>query len=100
MLSRFLSNYIERHQNRANQVLHLIGVPLTFVVSVVLLTRSQPANAAAAFAGGYLLQFLGHAIEGNDAGEVILIKRLFGRPYQEFRPGYEPANSDDQRQTP
>ncbi len=95
MLSRFLSNYIERHQNRANQLLHLIGVPLTFVVSIVLLVMHQSANAAAAFVAGYVLQFIGHAIEGNDAGEVILIKRLFGKPYQEFRPGYVPSNRDD-----
>ncbi len=37
--------------------------------------------AAAAFVAGYALQFAGHAIEGNDAGELILFKRLLGRPY-------------------
>lgn len=29
----------------------------------------------------YLLQWLGHRIEGNDMGEVIMIKKLLGRPY-------------------
>jgi hypothetical protein len=29
---------------------------------------------------GYALQWLGHRIEGNDVGEVILIKRLLGQP--------------------
>lgn len=89
MLSRFLTNYIARHQNRANQVFHLIGVPLTFVVPVILLVEQRPNLAAAAFAGGYILQFIGHAIEGNDAGELILIKKALGKPYQEFAPGCE-----------
>ena len=29
----------------------------------------------------YVLQWLGHRIEGNDMGEVIVIKKLLGRPY-------------------
>jgi hypothetical protein len=33
------------------------------------------------FVVGYLLQFAGHAIEGNDAGEVILVKKFAGKPY-------------------
>lgn len=86
MLGRFVSNYIQRHQNRANQVLHLFGVPLTFVVSVICLTRDKPLWALGCFVGGYVLQFIGHAIEGNDAGEVVLIKKMLGKPYQEFAP--------------
>ena len=41
MLTRFLKNYVERHQRRANQLLHVIGVPLTFVVSAVLLFQHR-----------------------------------------------------------
>lgn len=89
MLNRFLTNYIARHQNPVNQLLHLIGVPTTFVVSIVLLIQQRAEWALAAFIGGYVLQFIGHAIEGNDAGELILIKKAFGKPYQEFAPGYE-----------
>lgn len=87
MLSRFLTNYVARHQNRTNQALHLVGVPLTFIGSVVLLIQERPEWAAGAFVGGYVLQFIGHAIEGNDAGELILIKKILGKPYQEFAPG-------------
>lgn len=86
MLARFASNYIQRHQNRANQALHLIGVPLTFVVSIVFLAREAYPAAAACFVGGYVLQFIGHAIEGNDAGELIVVKKLLGKPYREFGP--------------
>lgn len=87
MFARFISNYIERHRNRTNQLLHLFGVPLTFGASAVLLVEKQWLWAAAAFVGGYILQFLGHAIEGNDAGEVILVKKWLGKPYVEFGPG-------------
>jgi len=85
-MRRFLVNYIQRHQNRWNQLLHLVGVPLTFVVSLVLLLLEQGWWALGAFLAGYALQFLGHAIEGNDAGEVVLVKRWLGLPYREFGP--------------
>lgn len=86
MLKRLLQNYIERHRHRANQALHIVGVPLTFLGSAVFLLQERWLWAAACFAGGYVLQFIGHAIEGNDAGEVILIKKALGRPYVEFGP--------------
>lgn len=86
MIQRFLINYVQRHQNGWNQLLHLVGVPLTFVASVALLILGEPWWALAAFVGGYFLQFVGHAIEGNDAGEVVLVKRWLGIPYTEFGP--------------
>ncbi|MGZ0170010.1 MAG: DUF962 domain-containing protein [Planctomycetales bacterium] len=89
MLTRFVTNYVARHQNRANQALHFVGVPLTFVVPVVILIMHRPEWAAAAFVGGYILQIVGHTIEGNDPGELILIKRALDKPYQEFAPDRE-----------
>ena len=52
--------------------------------------------AAVCFVGGYLLQFIGHAVEGNDAGEVILVKKLLGLHYVEFgpRPGADEPVKD------
>ena len=85
-MRRFLVNYIERHRNRANQLLHVIGLPVTFVVPVVLLVQERWAWAAVSFVAGYALQFLGHAIEGNDAGETILVKKLLGKPYVAVAP--------------
>jgi len=86
MIRRFVVNYAERHLHPANRVLHLIGVPLTFVVSIVFLVQEHWWWAVGSFLGGYLLQFLGHAIEGNDAGEVVLVKKWLGKPYREFGP--------------
>jgi hypothetical protein len=86
MIERFLVNYIQRHQHPLNQVLHLVGVPLTFVVSVVFLFQHRWWWALGAFLGGYILQFVGHAIEGNDAGETILVKRALGLPFIDIVP--------------
>jgi hypothetical protein len=102
MLTRSVKNYIERHQNRANQLFHLVGVPVTFVAPWILLSKTENDWRWfwACFVFGYILQFIGHAIEGNDAGEVCLIKKLLGKPYQEFRPGYEPDRSESVRPDP
>lgn len=93
MLRRFVVNYIQRHQHPANQVLHLAGVPLTFVASVMMLLLGRPWWALGCFAAGYALQFIGHAVEGNDAGEAVLVKKWLGRPYVEFGPRHrDPAS--------
>lgn len=85
-VKRFLVNYHERHLNGTNQALHVVGVPMTFVVSLVFLFQGSGWIALMCFVTGYVLQFLGHAIEGNDAGEMILIKRGMGVPFIEFGP--------------
>ena len=84
MIRRFLNNYLPRHRNRVNQALHLIGVPLSFVVAPILACRGFPWFwHVGCFVGGYLLQFAGHAVEGNDAGEVVFVKKKLGLPYNE-----------------
>ncbi|MGD9853881.1 MAG: DUF962 domain-containing protein [Planctomycetaceae bacterium] len=81
MLRRFLTNYAARHRHPANRLLHVIGLPVTFVLPAILLLERMPGWAGVSFVAGYLLQFAGHAIEGNDAGEVILVKKACGMPY-------------------
>jgi len=41
---------------------------------------------AAAFVLGYVLQWIGHRVEGNDLGEWAAIKRLLGLPYVAIAP--------------
>lgn len=94
MLRRFVQNYVERHLHPVNRLLHLVGVPLTFAVSIVLLVADQPWWALGCFVAGYVLQFVGHAIEGNDAGEVVLVKRILGMPYVEFGPRHPSRNGN------
>jgi len=95
MLGRFLKNYRERHRHPGNLLFHLVGLPVTFVLPVVLLIYQRPWWALVSFLLGYALQFIGHAIEGNDAGEVILVKKLLGKPYTEFGPGIKDSSAND-----
>ncbi|MCA9081936.1 MAG: DUF962 domain-containing protein, partial [Planctomycetaceae bacterium] len=62
MLRKFLINYALRHQHPLNQVLHVIGLPVTFAVPVYCLIEGRPGWALAAFVLGYGLQFAGHAV--------------------------------------
>jgi hypothetical protein len=83
----------ERHQHPVNYALHLIGIPLTIVgpLSCPLFwwvgdSWLDLGWGMVVFLAGYALQFLGHAIEGNDAGEVIAVKRRLGLPYVAVAP--------------
>ncbi len=92
---KFLKNYLERHQHWANRLLHLVGLPVTFVLPVIFLVDGNWQWALGAFLAGYALQFLGHAIEGNDAGEMIVVKKLLGKPYVAVAPSSKESKFDD-----
>jgi hypothetical protein len=79
LFSGFVRDYMARHTNPWNRALHLVGVPLAPIIFLYLLVRGHFAAAAAAFAAGYALQWIGHRIEGNsmwDSLEGKLIKAL------------------------
>jgi hypothetical protein len=81
----WLRNWLERHQHPFSFYIHLVGIPLT-VIAIPLLFLGHGWLALALFVGGYALQFLGHAVEGNDAGEVVALKRWLGLPYVAIAP--------------
>ncbi len=95
--SPLVENWLERHRSPSSFVLHLVGIPPTILgvllIPVYLYCLSLPTFlfALAMFLGGFVLQFLGHAIEGTDPGEVIYFKRKLGWSYVEFPPGRRPA---------
>ena len=96
MIRRFLQNYLPRHTNRINQVLHLVGVPLTFVGTPwAIIAGAQWFYPLGCFLGGYALQFAGHAVEGNDAGEVVFFKKKLGMPYTEYATGRPPSSPSE-----
>ena len=74
----FIEDYIARHANPGNAVLHLVGVPLVFY-GLYLLLILQVVEAIACIFLGYLLQYIGHRCQGNEVGEVMLIKSIFRR---------------------
>ena len=99
--SRLVENWMERHRHPVSFALHMVGIPPTILgvllIPVYLYALSFPTFlfAVSLFVGGYLLQFLGHAVEGTDPGEVIYFKRKLGLRYIDVapprRPGREPA---------
>lgn len=88
-LRRRLGNWRQRHRLPFNFYIHLIGIPLA--VSGVVLLFFQPWYwGIAAVVLGYLLQWIGHRVEGNDVGEWAALKRLFGLPYVGIAPRWDP----------
>ena len=92
-LRRILRNWLERHRLPFNFWVHLIGIPMA-VAGLFLLCFGWIWDLAWywGFGGlvvGYLLQYIGHAAEGNDVGEWAAIKRLFGLPYVGIAPRWQ-----------
>lgn len=58
-----ISNYKAKHQHPVNRLLHTIGIP-TIVISYPLFFFNWRL-ALGLFVLGWVLQFVGHAIEGN-----------------------------------
>lgn len=84
-LRRFLKNWRLRHQHPFNFAIHLVGIPLAFY-GVYLLIQADWLWGTGAFVLGYVLQYIGHLVEGNDLGEWAGIKRLVGLPYVSISP--------------
>ena len=87
-------NWLARHQHPANRRLHAIGIPLLAIALVLAFVQLiqwrwglwwRPVGLIAL---SYLLQWWGHRMEGNDLGEVVLVKKLLGKPYVAVAPRY------------
>jgi uncharacterized membrane protein YGL010W len=91
-----LRNWLERHQHPFNRGIHLLGIPLAIagIVLVFTLPLREWYWGAAAFVGGYLLQWVGHRVEGNDLGEWAGIKRLLGLPYVAVSPRWNKSHPE------
>lgn len=91
----WLHNWLDRHQNPVSFWLHMIGIPMT--VACIPLALYQLAEnrwdlwwrPVLLLFGGYALQWIGHVIEGNDMGEIIVVKKILGKPYVAVSPRYE-----------
>lgn len=85
-------NWRERHRHPASLALHAVAIPMLVLAGVLVVVQLiegawglwwRPAGLVAA---SYVLQWIGHAIEGNDMGELIVIKKLMGKPYVAVAP--------------
>src|SRR5207237_10805491 len=63
MPESFIENYKAKHRHPLNRLTHSFGIPM-IVVSLPLFLFSW-RWALALFVVGWILQFVGHAIEGN-----------------------------------
>jgi len=77
-LKAFVIDYCQRHAHPANAILHLVGVPVAFF-GLYLLFVGSFATGVSLLLVGYFLQYLGHRAQGNEVGEVTLIKHLWRR---------------------
>ena len=95
----WLRYWLERHQHPVSYVLHLVGIPMTLlsllvgpVVGLLLWSWFWGVGLFLFLgAGGYALQFVGHLIEGNDPGELLIVKRKLGIPVVAIAPPHEPS---------
>ncbi|MBP7934316.1 MAG: DUF962 domain-containing protein [Phycisphaerae bacterium] len=104
-MAEWWTRYLQRHQHVASRILHAIGIPTT--LAALVLAGVQLAQwrwdlwwrPATLLGLGYLLQYVGHLIEGNDMGEVVLLKKWLGKPYVavsprfQGRPGFTPQST-------
>ncbi|HEX7998294.1 MAG TPA: DUF962 domain-containing protein [Pyrinomonadaceae bacterium] len=63
MPASFMENYKAKHQHPLNKLTHNIGIPM-IVISLPLFFFNW-RWALALFVVGWIFQFIGHAIEGN-----------------------------------
>ena len=63
MPASFIESYKAKHQHPLNRMTHNIGIPM-IVISLVLVFFNW-RWALALFIVGWILQFVGHLIEGN-----------------------------------
>jgi uncharacterized membrane protein YGL010W len=63
MPESFFDNYKSKHRHPLNRLSHSIGIPLIVISLPLFFFFWKPALAL--FVVGWILQFIGHAIEGN-----------------------------------
>ena len=65
----WISQYSQSHTNPANRLCHTFGIPMIVVALALFVVSPFFAHlwivAAALFVLGWILQFVGHAIEGK-----------------------------------
>lgn len=74
----FIIDYCQRHKHPVNAGFHIFGVPMVFI-GVYKLFAGRTVVGLLLFFFGYLFQYLGHRAQGNEVGEVTLIKKIWSK---------------------
>jgi len=83
--SPMVNDWVDRHRDPRSFTLHLLGIPGTILgvllipVYTMLMSPSVFGFALALFLGGFVLQFLGHALDGTEPGEIKGIRAWWAR---------------------
>jgi uncharacterized membrane protein YGL010W len=83
--SPLVNNWVERHQDPRSFVLHLLGIPCTILgvlllpIYVMMMSLTLFGVALVLFLGGFGLQFLGHALDGSEPGEIKALRLWLNR---------------------
>jgi hypothetical protein len=93
LAGRARRNWLLRHQTPFNFAIHLVGIPLA-VAGLPLLVLTDWYWGVGAVALGYVLQWVGHRVEGNDVGELIPLKRALGLPVVAVAPQFAAPPAD------
>lgn len=79
LIRAFKIDYLSRHRNNVDRVLHIIGVPQAFFGMFQIITGNPKPGFINLFFG-YLLQWIGHTyFDKNEVGEWILIKSIINK---------------------
>jgi hypothetical protein len=100
-MPEWFRRYVSRHQHPVSIALHIIGIPRT--IAAVILAVVQLAQwrwdlwwrPLVLLGAGFLLQWVGHRVEGNTLGEIIMIREWLGLPYVAVSPRYAPTPTGD-----
>lgn len=86
----WLRFWMVRHQHPFNFFVHMVGIPLTilslFLPLLDLFSLQMWMTTFGLIALGFFLQFIGHLVEGNDMGELIVLKKWMGWDYVAVAP--------------
>lgn len=80
-----VNDWLDRHRDPRSFALHLVGIPATILgvllvpVYATMLSIPTFLFALAAFVGGFAVQFLGHALDGTEPGEVKGLRTWWAR---------------------
>lgn len=75
-VEHFIRDYISRHSHPINALLHIVGVPAV-LIGIYYLIATKFILGGVLICGGYAAQYFGHEAQGNEVGEITLIKKIW-----------------------
>lgn len=90
-----VQDWLIRHQHPASRALHAVAIPMLVLAGTLAAVQLTDGawglwwRPVGLIVLSYTLQWIGHRIEGNDMGELILVKKMLGRPFVSVAAKYQ-----------